>query len=52
VGVEKRDLMSVQFTARELDQQRALKTAFDPHWLLNPSKVFPLDGAPAAMAAE
>jgi glycolate oxidase len=44
--------MSVQFTPRELDQQRALKTAFDPQWLLNPSKVFPLDGAPLAMAAE
>jgi glycolate oxidase len=42
VGVEKRDLMTVQFTARELDQQRAIKTAFDPQWLLNPSKVFPL----------
>jgi glycolate oxidase len=52
VGVEKRDLMSVQFTPRELDQQRALKTAFDPQWLLNPSKVFPLEGAPLAMAAE
>ncbi len=42
VGVEKRDLMSVQFTVPELDQQRALKSAFDPGWLLNPSKVFPL----------
>jgi glycolate oxidase len=45
VGVEKRDLMAVQFTARELDQQRAIKTAFDPLWLLNPSKVFPLQEA-------
>ena len=42
VGVEKRDLMGEQFTAIELDQQRALKTAFDPGWLLNPAKVFPL----------
>ena len=42
VGVEKRDLMSVQFSAPELDQQRALKSAFDPGWLLNPAKVFPL----------
>ena len=42
VGVEKRDLMSVQFTAPELDQQRRLKSAFDPDWLLNPAKVFPL----------
>ena len=42
VGVEKRDLMSVQFTGMELDQQRRLKSAFDPAWLLNPAKVFPL----------
>lgn len=45
VGVEKRDLMTVQFTAAELDQQRAVKTAFDPQWLLNPAKVFPLKDA-------
>jgi glycolate oxidase len=42
VGVEKRDLMPVQFHAHELQQQRDLKSAFDPDWLLNPSKVFPL----------
>ena len=48
VGAEKRDLMPVQFTAAELDQQRRVKSAFDPAWLLNPSKVFPLDGLPAA----
>jgi glycolate oxidase len=48
VGIEKRDLMSVQFNATELDQQRRIKSAFDPAWLLNPSKVFPL----LPMAAE
>jgi len=42
VGVEKRDLMDRQFNPTELDQQRAIKSAFDPDWLLNPSKVFPL----------
>jgi glycolate oxidase len=48
VGVEKRDLMGVQFNAVELDQQRRIKSAFDPDWLLNPSKVFPLtDPQPA-----
>ena len=48
VGVEKRDLMNVQFTDGELDQQRAIKTAFDPQWLLNGAKVFPLvEGAHA-----
>jgi glycolate oxidase len=49
VGVEKRDLMGVQFNPVELDQQRRIKSAFDPEWLLNPSKVFPLvDPLPAA----
>ena len=42
VGVEKRDLMPVQFAEHELEQQRRIKSAFDPDWLLNPSKVFPL----------
>ncbi len=42
VGVEKRELMPVQFSAEELEQQRRIKTAFDPDWLLNPNKVFPL----------
>ena len=53
VGVEKRDLMTVQFQPHELTQQRAIKSAFDPAWLLNPAKVFPLEGALApAIAAE
>ena len=43
VGVEKRDLMHVQFTPQELDLQMRLKSVFDPDWLLNPAKVFPLD---------
>ena len=42
VGIEKRDLMPVQFAAHELAQQRRIKSAFDPGWLLNPAKVFPL----------
>jgi glycolate oxidase len=50
VGVEKRDLMNVQFTEDELDQQRRIKSAFDPEWLLNPSKVFPLK-LPASVGA-
>ncbi len=48
VGVEKRELMTVQFTEIELNQQRRIKTAFDPDWLLNPSKVFPLVEPPQA----
>jgi glycolate oxidase len=43
VGVEKRDLMSVQFTAADMGAQMAVKDVFDPGWLLNPGKVFPLD---------
>ena len=44
VGVEKRDLMLDQFNQADLHQQQRLKTVFDPRWLLNPSKVFPLEG--------
>lgn len=43
VGVEKRELMSHQFTREELDQQKRVKDAFDQNWLLNPHKVFPLE---------
>ena len=46
VGVEKRDLMPVQFTPPDLRQQMRVKSVFDPGWLLNPDKVFPLDGRP------
>jgi glycolate oxidase len=44
VGVEKRDLMTSQFTSGELALQMRIKTVFDPQWLLNPHKVFPLEG--------
>jgi glycolate oxidase len=44
VGIEKRDLMKVQFDATDLVQQMRIKTVFDPGWLLNPAKVFPLEG--------
>jgi glycolate dehydrogenase FAD-linked subunit len=46
VGVEKRDLMGVQFSAVDLDLQMRVKSVFDPRWLLNPAKVFPLEGRP------
>ena len=42
VGIEKRDLMNVQFNANDLEAQMRLKDVFDPKWLLNPAKVFPL----------
>ncbi len=50
VGFEKRDLMTVQFSPVELDLQMRVKSAFDPDWLLNPAKVFPLDGRPQRAA--
>ena len=49
VGIEKRDLMRVQFTPTDLALQMRIKTVFDPKWLLNPAKVFPLDGREAAL---
>ncbi|WP_114966729.1 FAD-linked oxidase C-terminal domain-containing protein [Alkalilacustris brevis] len=47
VGVEKRDLMAVQFTPDDLRAQMRVKDVFDPEWLLNPAKVFPLDASAA-----
>ncbi|WP_376874658.1 FAD-linked oxidase C-terminal domain-containing protein [Albirhodobacter sp. R86504] len=42
VGIEKRDLMEVQFNAPDLEAQMRVKDVFDPKWLLNAAKVFPL----------
>jgi glycolate oxidase len=39
--------MPVQFTATDLAVQMRIKTVFDPGWLLNPAKVFPLEGREA-----
>ena len=42
VGIEKRDLMTVQYGPADLEAQLRVKDVFDPKWLLNPAKVFPL----------
>lgn len=42
VGIEKRDLMLHQYAAVDLEAQLKVKDVFDPQWLLNPAKVFPL----------
>ncbi len=42
VGVEKRDLMLTQYNEGDLEAQARVKDVFDPRWLLNPAKVFPL----------
>ncbi|OUS37281.1 FAD-binding oxidoreductase [Rhodobacterales bacterium 56_14_T64] len=42
VGVEKRDLMLYQYAPEDLEAQLKVKDVFDPQWLLNPAKVFPL----------
>ncbi|WP_319545707.1 FAD-linked oxidase C-terminal domain-containing protein [Ruegeria conchae] len=53
VGIEKRDLMTHQYAAQDLEAQMAVKDVFDPNWLLNPAKVFPLaSSAGRRMAAE
>jgi len=51
VGIEKRDLMLVQFDPVDLDAQMAIKDVFDPKWLLNPAKVFPLASSEGRRAA-
>ncbi len=42
VGVEKRELMFEQFSSADIESQMKIKDVFDPQWLLNPAKVFPL----------
>ncbi|PXW68852.1 glycolate oxidase [Loktanella sp. PT4BL] len=51
VGIEKRDLMNVQFAPADLEAQMAVKDIFDPAWLLNAAKVFPLDSSQPRRAA-
>lgn len=51
VGIEKRDLMYAQFKPEDLEIQMAVKDVFDPKWLLNPAKVFPLDASETRRAA-
>ncbi|WP_197918365.1 FAD-linked oxidase C-terminal domain-containing protein [Thiosulfatihalobacter marinus] len=51
VGIEKRDLMISQYTEQDLEIQMAVKDVFDPSWLLNPAKVFPLKASDARRAA-
>jgi glycolate oxidase len=41
VGVEKRDLMPLMFSADDLDAQARLRDAFDPDGAANPDKVLP-----------
>ncbi len=50
VGIEKRDLMVDQFTQADIEAQLRVKDVFDPKWLLNPAKVFPLQATKARRA--
>jgi glycolate oxidase len=43
--------MYVQFTPADLAVQMRIKSVFDPQWLLNPGKVFPLDAGEVVAAA-
>ncbi|MEO0911620.1 MAG: FAD-linked oxidase C-terminal domain-containing protein [Pseudomonadota bacterium] len=51
VGVEKRDLMDAQYNGADMEAQLDVKDVFDPAWLLNPAKVFPLESSAARRAA-
>ena len=51
VGIEKRDLMTSQFEPDDLEIQMKVKDVFDPGWLLNPAKVFPLAASEARRKA-
>jgi len=52
VGIEKRDLMVDQFNGVDLEAQLRVKDVFDPKWLLNPAKVFPLDASASRRASQ
>jgi glycolate oxidase len=43
VGLEKRDLMTSQYSAAEIAQQKRVRAVFDPQGRFNPAKVFPLE---------
>ncbi|MBL4916194.1 FAD-linked oxidase C-terminal domain-containing protein [Szabonella alba] len=51
VGIEKRDLMTAQYAPDDLEAQLRIKDVFDPEWLLNPAKVFPLHVTASRRAA-
>ena len=51
VGIEKRDLMNHQYGTEDLEAQLKVKDVFDPGWLLNPAKVFPLAATEARRSA-
>jgi len=52
IGIEKRDLMRVQFSEADLNLQMRIRSVFDPDFLLNPGKVFPLNASKNTGAAE
>jgi glycolate oxidase len=43
--------MGVQFSGEDMEAQMRVKDVFDPAWLLNPAKVFPLTVSAARRAA-
>lgn len=51
VGIEKRDLMPVQYAPADLEAQMRVKDVFDQKWLLNAAKVFPLSISASRRAA-
>ena len=52
VGIEKRELMSTQYTPEDLEVQMQVKDVFDPAWRLNAAKVFPLASSARRRAAD
>lgn len=50
VGIEKREAMRLVFTDEDIEAQRSLQPAFDPHGILNPGKMFPDTSRPFADA--
>jgi glycolate oxidase len=48
IGTEKQEYMAWLYSEEDLEAMRKMKRAFDPHWLFNPTKVFPTGDGPHA----
>jgi D-lactate dehydrogenase (cytochrome) len=43
IGLGKKDSLKKELGLETIDVMRSVKRSLDPHWLLNPGKIFDLD---------
>jgi FAD/FMN-containing dehydrogenase len=52
IGVQKRDLMPLAFSADDLEMMRRLKSVFDPQGRFNPGKLLPAGQRPGGAGVQ